>query len=278
MELTEEMIERVVLTALEEDVGDCDITTESIIPKDVTAKADIIAKEDGILCGIYVAEKVFLSIENDIKFDLKKCDGDKIQKGDIIATIEAKARTILTCERVALNFLQRMSGIATKTQKYVLAVEGTDTKILDTRKTTPGLRAIERYAVKTGGAENHRMGLYDMVLIKDNHMVVAKSITDAVNMAAQAHPDAMVEVEVETFSDFLEAIEAQPDMIMLDNMDLKLMKKCILKNSEDIILEASGGINLETVREVAQLGVDCISVGRLTHFVESLDISVDFHL
>lgn len=279
MYLFGQMLDRIILNALEEDVGTGDITTESTIPEDRVAHGLYKAKESGILCGIGVAKRVFELIDPTIEFTALKKDGDPIEKGEIIAEVRGKATNVLTGERTGLNLMQRMSGIATRTAEAVKQVEGTNAKICDTRKTTPGLRVIEKYAVKVGGGTNHRFNLADGILIKDNHIVAAGSITAAVRAARANAPHTLkIEVEVETFEELNEALEAGADIIMLDNMSCEDMKKAVGIVAGRAITEASGNMGDRNLAEVAACGVDLISIGALTHSVRALDISLKFRI
>ena len=271
------MLDTLILNALSEDVGTGDITTESTIPEDRVAHGKYRAKESGVLCGIGVAERVFALINPSIRFTAYKKDGDRIEKGEIIAEVVGKATDVLTGERVGLNLMQRMSGIATRTAEACAQVEGTGAKICDTRKTTPGLRVIEKYAVKVGGGTNHRFNLADGILIKDNHIVAAGSITAAVNAARANAPHTLkIEVEVENFDQLDEALAAGADIIMIDNMSCADMTKAVGIVAGRAITEASGNMGDRNLREVAECGVDLISIGALTHSVRSLDISLKF--
>ena len=271
------MLDTLILNALSEDVGTGDITTESTIPEDRVAHGKYRAKESGVLCGIGVAERVFALINPSIRFTAYKKDGDRIEKGEIIAEVVGKATDVLTGERVGLNLMQRMSGIATRTAEACAQVEGTGAKICDTRKTTPGLRVIEKYAVKVGGGTNHRFNLADGILIKDNHIVAAGSITAAVKAARANAPHTLkIEVEVEDFDQLDEALAAGADIIMLDNMNCADMTKAVGIVAGRAITEASGNMGDRNLREVAECGVDLISIGALTHSVRSLDISLKF--
>jgi len=262
--------------ALREDIGTGDITSETTIPDDVMAKGIILSKDEGIIVGLDVAGEVFHSIDAEVDFSKLVSDGDKITKGQELVVIEGKARSLLTAERIALNFLQRLSGVATTTSRYVKAVSGQKAQVVDTRKTTPGWRALEKYAVRIGGGGNHRFGLYDAVLIKDNHIAVAGSITKAVSGARGRIPHNMkIEVETKTLDEVQEAIESKADIIMLDNMSLDMMSEAVKLINGKAIVEASGGIKLENIASVAATGVDLISVGALTHSATSLDISMD---
>jgi nicotinate-nucleotide pyrophosphorylase (carboxylating) len=272
-------IDKIIKYALEEDIGSGDITSNSIIPKDKKAKAILKSKDVGILCGIDLAKKIFHYYDNSLIFKSYFNDGDIIKNGDIIAEISGSAISILTCERTVLNFIQRLSGVATTANKYQKLIEAYGVKILDTRKTSPLIRPLEKYAVKIGGGQNHRFGLFDMVLIKDNHIEVAGSIVNAVLAARKKNPGVKIEVETETIEMVKDAIESKADRIMLDNMDNVTMKKAvslIKKSSPNIEIEASGGINFENIIEKAKTGVNFISIGSaLTNASKSLDISLD---
>ena len=279
MYLFGKMLDKIILNALDEDVGTGDITTESTIPEDRVAHGLYKAKESGVLCGVGVAKRVFELIDPSIEFKAFKKDGDLIEKGEIIAEVHGKATGVLTGERVGLNLMQRMSGIATRTAEAVKQVEGTNAKICDTRKTTPGLRVIEKYAVKVGGGTNHRFNLADGILIKDNHIVAAGSITAAVRAARANAPHTLkIEVEVETFDELDEALAAGADIIMLDNMSCEDMKKAVGIVNGRALTEASGNMGDRDLKEVASCGVDLISIGALTHSVRALDISLKFKI
>ncbi len=277
MYLYGQMLDNIIQNALSEDVGTGDITTISTIPEDRVALGIYRAKESGVLCGVGVAKRVFELIDSSIEFEALKNDGDRIEKGDIIARVRGKATGVLTGERTGLNLMQRMSGIATRTSEAVKQVEGTNSKVCDTRKTTPGLRVIEKYAVKVGGGTNHRFNLADGILIKDNHIVAAGSITAAVKAARLNAPHTLkIEVEVEDFEQLNEALEAGADIIMLDNMTCEDMTKAVKIVAGRAITEASGNMGDRNLREVADCGVDLISIGALTHSVRALDISLKF--
>ena len=263
--------------ALIEDGVDNDITTLNLVSKDKMLTGSFIVKATGVVSGIDVAKEVFKQINPRIKMEILKASGTFVNRGDVIATIEGPMRDILRGERVALNFLQRMSGIAATTAKFVQELAGTNCKILDTRKTAPLLRVFERQAVRDGGGENHRFNLSDRVLIKDNHIAASGSIQDAVSILRKAVGRGMIiEVEVETLDEFMEALNTSADVIMLDNMSNEVMKKCVELNEGKKKLEASGNMELKKVRSVALLGVDYISVGSLTHSYKALDISLKF--
>lgn len=276
MELYMFQLNKLIENALAEDIGTGDITTNSTIPVNSTAKAIIYAKEPGIIAGVMVAEKVFSQLSPNLKFHPKVQDGAWLETGSTIAEVEGDARSILTGERVALNFLQRMSGIATRTAALVEKVKLYPVRVVDTRKTTPGLRMLEKYAVRVGGGFNHRYGLYDAVLIKDNHIKVAGGITQAILAARQNVPHTVkIEVEVETLAGVSEALDARADVIMLDNMNPATMREAVKLVDGRALVEASGGINEDTIMAAAKAGVDLISVGALTHSIKSLDISLD---
>ena len=263
--------------ALIEDGVDNDITTLNLVSKDKMLTGSFIVKATGVVSGIDVAKEVFKQFNPRIKMEILKANGTFVNRGDVIATIEGPMRDILRGERVALNFLQRMSGIAATTAKFVQELAGTNCKILDTRKTAPLLRVFERQAVRDGGGENHRFNLSDRVLIKDNHIAASGSIQDAVSILRKAVGRGMIiEVEVETLDEFMEALNTSADVIMLDNMSNEVMKKCVELNEGKKKLEASGNMELKKVRSVALLGVDYISVGSLTHSYKALDISLKF--
>jgi nicotinate-nucleotide pyrophosphorylase (carboxylating) len=260
--------------ALKEDVGDGDITTDNIIPAESRRKAKMVAKADGVVAGLPVAEMVFRKLDANLVWEVKTPEGSRVKKGDVMVEFEGTYRALLTGERTALNFLQRLSGIATMSAKYADAVKDFKTVILDTRKTLPGFRMLDKYAVKTGGASNHRIGLYDMAMIKDNHIEVAGGITKAVEaVRSKIKPGILIEVETTTLEQVQEAIDAKADIIMLDNMDNETMKKGVELIAGRAKVEASGNMTLERLREVAATGVDYISIGALTHSVSALDIS-----
>lgn len=266
-----------IARSLKEDVGTGDITTLSTIPAEKTITGRFIAKETGVLCGMDVAKAVFAFIDPAIVLNNMKNDGDRIEKGEVIATVSGNARNILTGERLALNLMQHMSGIATRTREAVDKVAGTSARIADTRKTTPGLRVLEKFAVKCGGGSNHRFNLADGVLIKDNHIEAAGGITPAVKMARENIPHTLkIEVEVETFPQLEEALAAGADIIMLDNMSNEDMKKAVDIVAGRALTEASGNMGEKDLRAVAETGVDLISIGALTHSVKALDISLKF--
>jgi nicotinate-nucleotide pyrophosphorylase (carboxylating) len=276
MQVSKILYEDTVRAALAEDIGSGDITTLSTV-QNSSATAFLIAKSPLVLCGLEVARAVFETVDSSIRISTPQLDGDKFQ-GDVerIAVIQGLARSILTAERVALNFLQRLSGVATITAKFVEAVAGTNARIVDTRKTTPGLRVLEKYAVRVGGGHNHRFGLSDGVLIKDNHIAAADGVTKAVLAARASAPHTMkIELEAKHLDQVEEALDAGADIILLDNMDLTTLRQAVAKINGRAITEASGGVNLTTVRAIAETGVDLISVGALTHSAPAVDISLD---
>jgi len=269
-------VDNLIKLALDEDIGIKDLTTASIISpgKEVTAK--VIANEDAVLSGLDIFYKVFTFLNSEVKFKKFYGDGDHIKKGDVIANIICDAVDLLRGERVALNFMQRLSGIASLTHMYVEKVKGYNTKVVDTRKTTPGWRSLEKYAVKMGGGMNHRSGLFDGVLIKDNHIRVCGGISQAVKKARCNIPHIFkIEIEVKNLDELREAIDSGVEVIMLDNMDIKEMEKAVQIVNKRTIIEASGGINLDNIVDVAKTGVDIISVGALTHSARACDISMD---
>lgn len=272
----DKLIDRLIDLAIEEDIATGDVTTDSIIPAHSRAVAEMKMKADGVISGLEIARRVYERFEQDFVWDAKVKDGDEVKKGEVILRIEASYRCLLLGERLSLNILQRMSGIATETAKYVKELAGTHTQLLDTRKTAPGLRVLDKMAVKDGGGTNHRMGLYDMVMIKDNHIKVAGDITQAVH-AVRAHVPAGMKIEVETtnLEEVREALATGADIIMLDNMDNAAMAEAVKIIGGKAKTEASGNMSLARLKEVAATGVDYISVGALTHSVKALDISMN---
>lgn len=263
------------MTALKEDIALGDITTDNLIDNCSISNASLIAKESGIIAGLGVCERVFKLLDEGCIFKGNVKDGDFVKKGDIIAEIKGNTRALLKGERTALNLLQRLSGIATKTNELCNKVKELPVKIVDTRKTTPGLRILEKYAVKTGGGYNHRFSLSDGVLIKDNHIKAAGSIKKAVELVRQNVPHTLkIEVETETLEQVKEALECGTDIIMLDNMSLEMMKQAVKFINRKAIVEASGNVTLETVYDIACTGIDIISVGGITHSAASFDISM----
>ncbi len=260
--------------AYAEDIGSGDITTNSIIQPAERKTAVFVAKENGVVAGLPVAEMVFRELDDTLEWNVKKQEGEKVQKGEILVEFKASYRALLTGERIALNFLQRLSGIATATHVFVNEVKDFQVQILDTRKTLPGFRLLDKYAVKTGGATNHRMGLHDMVMIKDNHIQVAGGIKPAVEAVKMKMPVSIkIEVETTTLEEVRQALEAGADIIMLDNMTTEMMTEAVKLIGKRAKTEASGNMSLERLREVAATGVDFISIGSLTHSVKALDIS-----
>jgi len=277
-----EDIRSTILTALNEDISTGDITTEATIPVNVLGKGIFLVKDDGVIAGLDVAEQVFKIVNKDLVFLRSKKDGEIVKNGDIVAIVEGSAASILTAERTALNFMQRMSGIATMAFHFKDKIKHTKAKIIDTRKTVPGLRLIDKLAVRIGGCENHRIGLYDMFLIKDNHIAVAGSITKAVkdckDYRDSKSTNFLIEVETTNLLEVAEALRSGVDIIMLDNFELGEMAKAVRLINGKCKVEASGGINYYTVKDIAETGVDFISVGALTHSVKSLDISLEVQL
>ncbi|MFC0216104.1 carboxylating nicotinate-nucleotide diphosphorylase [Paenibacillus chartarius] len=281
LELNRERLRRSIELWLEEDIGTGDVTTLTTIPASAMAKGIIHVKEDGLVAGLPVAEAVFEVVDPQLRFTAKVQEGEAVTKGTVLAEVEGSARSIMLGERLALNLLQRMSGIATRTRQYVEALGGLPTRLVDTRKTTPGHRILEKYAVRVGGGHNHRFGLYDAVMIKDNHIKGAGGITQAIRAARASIPHTMkIEIEVESMAQLKEALAAGPDIVMLDNMTTSLMKEAVAvlrQEAPHIVIEASGSVTLETIRCIAETGVDVISVGRLTYSVAALDISLDLN-
>lgn len=270
-------VDAAIDAALREDAPDGDITSESVIPRDARSEAFFLAKEDGVLAGLDVAARVFARIDPDVIFIERFKDGSAFHQGDKLARVKGPTTVLLKGERTALNFLQHLCGVATVTRRFVEAVAGTRTEILDTRKTTPGLRLLEKYAVRTGGGTNHRLSLSDMVLIKDNHLRYVGGVAEAVRRArANVRPGVRVEVEAASLLQVREALAAGADMIMLDNMPLETMSQAVALAGGRVPLEASGNMTLDRVRAVAETGVDFISVGALTHSAKAVDISMDF--
>lgn len=268
-------VDRIIENALLEDIHTGDITTMAVLPEKRNARAILIAKEPLVLAGVIVAARVFHILDPETVVATHFSDGDSLSKGDIIADINGDAAILLQGERVALNLLQRMSGIATLTARYRQAVQGSGARVVDTRKTTPGLRQLEKYAVRVGGGANHRSGLYDGVLLKENHIAAAGGITVAVDRARSQIPHTMkIEVETENLEQVAEALAAGADIIMLDNMDLETMRRAVEMIAGKAMVEASGGVNLDTIGSIAATGVDIISVGALTHSARAVDISM----
>ena len=273
-------IKAIVERALEEDLGPGDITTDSLIPPDIRGLGLMVAKAPGVIAGVDVALEVFRQTDPAVEARALAADGSEVSPGDVVAEVSGGIAGILKGERVALNFIQRLSGIATATSAYVKAVQGTKAHIIDTRKTVPGIRQLEKYAVRVGGGHNHRYNLADGILIKDNHIAALRAqelgLVEIVSRARENSPHTLrVEVEVESVEEAREALEARADVIMLDNMSTEEMRQVVSMAAGRCLLEASGGINLDTVRAVAETGVDLISVGALTHSVRAMDISLD---
>lgn len=268
-------IDNLIKIALLEDINYLDTTTDYLIPADQEGEAKFLAKASGVLCGIDIALRVFEILQPDFKYEVFIRDGEKVNEGDIIATVSCKTRTLLKGERTALNLLQHLSGIATETARCVELVKGTNASIADTRKTLPGMRPIQKYAVTVGGGRNHRYNLSDAAMLKDNHIDAGGGITNAVaKLKAKLGHMTKIEVEVRNLDELREAIDADVDVIMLDNMSPELMKQAVEITNGRALLEASGGITDETLREIAETGVDIISMGALTHSVKAFDISL----
>lgn len=275
MILNQFYVDNLIKTALLEDINYVDITTDYLIPEDQENEAKFLAKADGVLCGIEVALRVFTLIQPDFQYEVFIHDGEEVKKGDIIAKIKGKTRTILKGERTALNLLQHMSGISSMTNRIVKIVEGTNASIADTRKTLPGMRPLQKYAVTFGGGKNHRFNLSDAAMLKDNHVDAGGGITNAVTkLRTKLGHMAKVELEVRTLDELREALSVDVDVIMLDNMDNDTMREAVKIADGKALLEASGGITEETIRGVAETGVDIISIGALTHSVKAFDISL----
>lgn len=272
-------LDELILMALREDVGDGDHSTLACIPPTAQGKAKMVAKQDGILCGIEVAQRVFQLVNSDLKITLTKHDGDAIVKGDLLMLVEGSSASILTAERTALNYIQRLSGIATETHRMVAMLKGLHTRLLDTRKTTPNMRLLEKYAVKCGGGTNHRIGLYDMVMLKDNHIDFAGGIEAAIDRThdylKSNNKNLRIEIEVRNLDELERVMQhGGVDRIMLDNFDTETLRKAVQRIDGQYETEASGGITETTLRSYAETGVDFISVGALTHHIKSLDISL----
>jgi len=266
---------RQVRAALDEDIGGGDVSTELIDPE-LRASAGLISRETGVLAGRDWAESAFLLLDDQCSLIWSAEDGDELVAGQVVCHIKGRARALLSAERTALNFLQLLSGVATCTRRHLSAIAGTSAKLLDTRKTIPGLRHAQKYAVSCGGGHNHRLGLHDMVMLKENHIAAVGNIGEAVSKARQLHPGLLVEVEVESIEQMREAIDAGADRIMLDNFELEQMREAVALNAGRAILEASGGLTLNSLRQVAETGVDEISVGALTKTIQPLDLSLLF--
>lgn len=272
-------IEDLIQLALKEDIGPGDITTDNLVAPGTRGRATIIAKQDLVIAGLQVAEKVFNTLEPKIGFEPLYTDGDRVPDGSTVVRIDGPLGALLRGERTALNFLQRLSGIATQAHAFVGEVAGTSVKLVDTRKTTPGWRVLEKYAVRMGGAHNHRMGLYDGVLIKDNHIAVSGGIANAVKKVRQQISHLVkVEVEAATFEEVKEALDTGADVIMLDNMDLNQIRKAVRMIDKKALVEVSGNVTRERLKELAQTGVDLISIGALTHSAVAVDLSMKIEL
>lgn len=279
--IVEEKLEALIRSALEEDIGTGDITSEALVGEHERARASIVSRGDYVICGEHLVESVFTTVSPDVVVTVLARDGERVQSNQHVVHVEGDARSMLAAERTALNFLQRLSGIATTTAGFVERVRKHPAMILDTRKTTPGLRELEKYAVRCGGGHNHRMGLYDRILIKDNHLNLWKrpgsgSLGDAVRQARSAFPDTVIEVEVESEEDFESVLPAEPDWVLLDNMDRERLVWFVRKADGRCKLEASGCVTLDTVAGIAASGVDAISVGALTHSAAAADFSLEF--
>ncbi|TET66578.1 MAG: carboxylating nicotinate-nucleotide diphosphorylase [Candidatus Zixiibacteriota bacterium] len=287
----EKYLDGLIDVALTEDVGVGDVTTAAVVPKGRKGLAEVIARDGGVIAGLEFTQNLFKKLEKELKIGTELQDGQKIQEGEVVLTIEGELEPILRGERVALNFLGRLSGIATLTSKFVERIKGTKSKILDTRKTTPGMRLLEKYAVTVGGGENHRFGLYDMILIKENHLAASGGIEAALRAArlyvdeyegqTKGRHSLKIEVEVKNTEELKEALKFSPDIIMLDNFEVEeikegveIVKRSEVEKGEAPKLEVSGGVNLKNVREIAETGVDFISVGALTHSPKTLDFSL----
>ncbi len=278
LRLPDSVVDKAVAEALAEDLGlGGDITTQATVPAGTRASGVIAARKAGTIAGMQLAQAAFKTLDPFTQFETVIGDGDRVEAGGVIARVSGEARVLLTAERTALNVLGRHSGIATLTARYVAAVSGTKARIIDTRKTTPGLRALEKFAVRCGGGVNHRFGLFDAILIKDNHIVASGGVGAALERA-RAHAGHMVKVEIEVtnLDEIDEALQLDPDALLLDNMDVSALQAAVREVAGRVVTEASGGVNLDTVRAIAETGVDLISVGALTHSAPVLDIGLDF--
>lgn len=272
-------LDELISMALREDVGDGDHSTMACIPSTASGRAKMVAKKDGVLCGVEVGTRVFLMVDDSLKVTCLKHDGDTLRVGDIVMTVEGHSGSILTAERTALNFMQRLSGIATETRQMVRMLDGLHTRLLDTRKTTPNMRLLEKYAVKCGGGTNHRIGLYDMVMLKDNHIDFAGGIAQAIDRThaylQQKGKNLKIEIEVRNLDELDQVLQhGGVNRIMLDNFDVNTLREAVKRIDGRYETEASGGITAETLRNYAETGVDFISVGALTHHIKSLDLSL----
>lgn len=276
MELNVNAVKKIVEAALNEDIGSGDITALAIVPTEVRAEGVFLCKAPGVIAGLFVSQLAFELTDDELEFMPLVSEGERAKIGSKIAMVKGRARSILTAERTALNFLRHLSGVATYTAEFVERLRPYGTRLVDTRKTMPGLRLLEKYAVRVGGGYNHRFGLYDGVLIKENHIAVAGGVSEAVKLAQANVPHTMkIEVEAETIQQVEEALESGADIILLDNMGIDEMRKAVKLISGRVLLEASGGINLDNIVEVAKTGVDIISVGAITHSAMALDISLE---
>lgn len=280
MEILDETTRTLIRLALAEDIGPGDVTVQYFTPENAICTGRIVARENGVLCGVAVAKSVFEEVDATLNVSLKKSDGDALNKGDVVMEISGPARSMLSAERTALNFLQRLCGIASQTRRYVDAMGPTKCKLLDTRKTTPGWRTLEKEAVRAGGGTNHRFGLYDQVMVKDNHLLAETSLTklqSAIDRVHQDHPNMKIELEADRISQVENFLSLRGvHVILLDNMSLADMRRCVELVGGKVKLEASGNVTLERLREIAATGVDFISSGALTHSAKSLDLSLDF--
>lgn len=279
--LPQEVISRHVAAALLEDIGSGDVTTLATVPESATARAAMVAREELVVCGLAFAQAAFKSVSPEVRVQFFSRDGTRVNRGEKLLEVSGPARALLTGERVALNFVQRLSGVATLAARFVEAIAGTGAVILDTRKTTPGWRELEKYAVRGGGARNHRVGLWDMVLIKDNHLAALRdampnAIAAAVQRARTKYPALKIEVEADTLEQVAQAADAGADVILLDNMSLEQLREALRLVGGRAQTEASGGVNLQTVRGIAETGVNFISVGAMTHSARAVDIGLDF--
>ncbi len=279
--LPEILVAELVRTALLEDVGSGDVTSLATIPEEACGPAWMVARESMVVSGLALAEEAFRQCDASVSVQLKCKDGQRLERGEVLLEVEGSTRAVLAGERVALNFLQRLSGVATMTARYVQALEGTSTQLLDTRKTTPGWRVLEKYAVRCGGGRNHRHGLYDMVLVKDNHLAALSgekpnAVTAAVRRARAAYPHLRVEIEADTLEQARQAVEAGADVVLLDNMSLEQLRSAVVEFKGRTQLEASGGVTLDTLHAIGETGVDFVSVGAITHSARAVDIGLDF--
>ena len=275
MTLNKIYVDNLIKTALLEDINYCDVTTDYLIPAEQMGEGKFVAKADGVVCGVDVALRVFEMLDEDVKYEVLTIDGDEVRKGDEILRLSGKTAALLKGERTALNLIQHMSGIATAAHTAMKLVEGTNATIADTRKTLPGMRPLQKYAVMTGGAKNHRYNLSDAAMLKDNHIDAAGGITAAITkLRSKIGHMTKIEVETRNLDELKEALDAKADIIMLDNMSPELMQQAVQITNGRAVLEASGGITNETIRAVAESGVDIISIGALTHSVKAFDISM----